>query len=111
MKWRGRIKDRDKEVVTEFGFELDAAVRDILQTDAALDDDERARLRRSERCCGEHDLVIDAFAELPAMPSGKRHAHAVAERDECLPDFRLKEDDDGDAYVDETAAQDKLKRR
>src|SRR5213083_1200519 len=108
MKGRGRIKNCDQQVVTEFGFELDAAVRDVLQTDAAFDDDERARLRRSERRCGEHDLVIDAFAELPAMPSGKRHAHTVAERDERLPDFRLKEDDNGDAYVDETAAQDKL---
>src|SRR5207248_10522374 len=64
MQWRRRIEDRDEQIVTEFGFELDAAVSHVLESDAALDDDQRARLRRSECSSGEHDFVIDALAKL-----------------------------------------------
>ena len=67
MQRRRRVEDRDEQIVAEFGVHLDAAVDDVLQTDAALDDDERAGLRGSQSRRGEHDLVVDAFAELAAV--------------------------------------------
>ena len=45
MERRGRVENRDEQIVTEFGFELNAAVCDVLKAYAALDNDKRARLR------------------------------------------------------------------
>src|SRR5687768_8087436 len=74
------IENAQQQVVTEFGVELYAAVDDVLQPDVALDYDQRARLGRCERRCGEYHLVVNAFAKL-SVNTRKRHAKPVAERD------------------------------
>src|SRR4051812_33058239 len=78
MQRRFGVEYRDEQVVGEFGVHLHAALYDIAQGDAALDDDECAGLRRGERRRGEHYLVVDALAELPSVTGEKRHAEAVA---------------------------------
>jgi hypothetical protein len=45
------------------------------------------------------------------MLTRKRHAEAIAERNQCLPDFRLEQNDDRDTDVEESVAQHKLERR
>src|SRR3954463_14351898 len=98
VKRARRVENADEQVVTQLGVELHATVRDVLQADGPFDDDQRACLRRSERGSCEYDLVVNAFAKLPAVPR-ERNAKTVTERDQSLPDLRLEQDDDGDADV------------
>src|ERR1043166_8593176 len=67
VQGRRGVEDGDEQVVRKLGVHLHAALDDVAEVDAALDDDERAGLGRGEGGRGEHDLVVDALAKLPAV--------------------------------------------
>src|SRR6185295_17193905 len=100
-----------QQIVAQLGIKFDTAVDDIFQADVPLDNDQRASLRGCQRRRRQNHLVVHALAELSVMPPRERHAKAIAESDQRLPDLVLKENDDGNADVEQGAAQNKSERR
>jgi hypothetical protein len=49
-------------------------------------------------------LIVHAFAELAAMRTREWHTEPVAERNQTLPNFRLKQDDDRDTDIKQPIA-------
>src|ERR1051325_4353291 len=107
---RLRIENAYQQIVAELRVKFDSAVDDIFQTDVALDHDQRTRLGGSKRGGRQDHFVVNALAKLSVMPSRERHAKAIAESDQRLPNLVLKENDDGHADVKQSAAQNKSKR-
>ena len=104
------IKDAHQQVVTQFRIELHAAVSHILQPDISLDNDQRPCLSRSERRRRKDDLVVHAFAKLPAMPR-KRHTKSISKRNQRLANFRLEQNDDRDTDIQQPVTENELQRR
>src|SRR5688572_30543354 len=106
MEWRLRVEDADQQIVTQFGIQLYPAVNDVLEPDIALYHDQRAGLGGGQRGGGEHNLVVNTFAELPVVLAREGHTEPVTEGNQCLTNFGLEEHDDGDADVEQGSTED-----
>src|SRR5436190_4745857 len=108
MKRRGRIKDRDDQIVTEFSIQSHAGVNYSLQTNLALNYDQGPRLGRSQSGRRQHDFIIDAFAKLTALPAGKWQPKSISKSNQGLSNLSLEQHDDCDSDINQRAAQHKL---
>src|SRR5262245_3863767 len=105
MQRTGRIKNTNQQIVGEFRIKVYAAIRDILQSDVALDDDQGSSLRGSKSGGGQYHLIIYTFTKLASMGPGKRHPNSIAKSNQCLPDLRLEQHNDRYANVEEAIAE------
>ncbi len=99
MQRRVRVENRDEQVIGQHGIHLHAEVDDVLQSDFAFDDDERADLARSESRRREDDLVEVGVLGQGALTQTDRISKRLADVHERGADFGLEEDDDGDRRI------------
>src|ERR1044071_10478665 len=110
MQRTRRVEDTHQQVVTELCIELVAGVSHVLQTHITFDNNQRSGFSRCKRGRSENYFVVNTFAKLSDMPR-KRHAKAIAKRNQSLSNFRLEENDDRDADVQQSVTENKLESR